>query len=81
VRRAKVAETMAMKAKVLVRVDRQAAIEAILALDAMVDALREREPKWPKKLKRKYKAARRELVLAIGNAALSTGLADFAVID
>jgi hypothetical protein len=74
-------ETNAMKAKVLVRVDRNAALEAIRTLDALGDALREHEPKWPRKLKRKYKQARRELVLAIGVAAHSTGIADLAVTD
>jgi hypothetical protein len=74
-------EICAMKAKVLVRVDRDAALEAIRTLDALGDALREHEPKWPKKLKRKFKEARRELVLAIGVAAHSTGVADLAVTD
>ena len=70
-----------MKAKILVRVDRDAALEAIRTLDALGNALREHEPKWPKKLKRKYKDARRELVLAIGVAAHSTGIADLALSD
>ncbi|HEY0301472.1 MAG TPA: hypothetical protein VGC36_09080 [Rhizomicrobium sp.] len=70
-----------MKAKVLVRVDRDAALEAIRALDALGDALREVEPNWPKPLKRKYKDARRELVHAIGYAADFSGIADCAVID
>ena len=70
-----------MKAKVLVRVDREAAVEAIRTLDALGEALREHEPNWPKKLKRKFKEARRELVLAIGVAAHSTGVSELAVID
>jgi hypothetical protein len=74
-------ENAAMKAKVLVRVDRDAALEAIRTLDALGDALREHEPHWPRKLKRKFKSARRELVLAIGVAAHSTGVAELAVTD
>lgn len=70
-----------MKAKVLVRVDRDAALEAIRALDALGGALRELEPNWPKHLRRKYKDARRELVLAIGYAAHYTGLDEPAVAD
>ncbi|MEJ0028190.1 MAG: hypothetical protein WDN01_19350 [Rhizomicrobium sp.] len=63
-----------MKAKVLVPVDRDAAVEAIRALDALGDALR--ETGWPKKLKRQYRQARRDLVDAIGYAALFAGIAD-----
>ena len=70
-----------MKAKVLVSVDRDAAVEAIRTLDALGDALREFEPNWPKKLRRKYKDARRDLVHAIGYAALFTGISDHAAID
>ena len=68
-----------MKAKVLVPVDRDAAVEAIRALDALGDALR--ETGWPKKLKRQYKDARRDLVDAIGYAALFAGISENAVID
>ncbi|MEI9887017.1 MAG: hypothetical protein WDN08_11060 [Rhizomicrobium sp.] len=70
-----------MKAKICVQVDRDAALEAIRTLDALGDALREFEPNWPKKLKRKYKDARRELVDAIGYAANFSGISDCAVID
>ncbi len=68
-----------MKAKVLVPLDRDAAVEAIRALDALGEALR--DIGWPKKLKRQYKDARRELVDAIGYAALFNGISDTAVID
>jgi len=68
-----------MKAKILVPVDRDAAVEAIRALDALGDALR--DIGWPKRLKRQYKDARRDLVLAIGYAANFSGIAERAVID
>ncbi len=68
-----------MKAKILVPVERDAAVEAIRALDALGEALR--EIGWPKKLKRQYKDARRELVDAIGSAALFAGIADSAAAD
>ncbi len=70
-----------MKAKIRVHVDRDAALEAIRALDAFGDMLREADLDWPKSLKRKYKDARRELVHAIGYAANFAGIADHAVID
>ncbi len=70
-----------MKAKVLVRVDREAAVQAIRALDALGDALREHEPHWPKQLKRTYKFARRDLLDTIGYAANFSGIAENAVID
>ena len=68
-----------MKAKVLVRVDRDAALQAIRALDALGDALG--DAGWPKKLKRQYKNARADLVEAVGYAAMFSGLGDSAVID
>jgi hypothetical protein len=66
----------AMKAKVLIHVDREAALEAIRTLDALGEALREGEVDWPKKLKRKYRHARRDLIQAIGYAALFAGVSD-----
>jgi hypothetical protein len=68
-----------MKAKVLVPLDRDAAIEAIRALDALGEALR--DSGWPRKLKRQYRHARRDLVDAIGHAALFSGIAEQAVVD
>jgi hypothetical protein len=70
----------AMKAKVLIHVDREAALEAIRTLDALGEALLEAEHDWPKKLKRKYRHARRDLVHAIGYAALFAGVSDRPVI-
>ncbi|HJW39918.1 MAG TPA: hypothetical protein VJ476_01675 [Rhizomicrobium sp.] len=70
-----------MKAKVLVHVDRDKALEAIRALDALGGALCELDADWPKSLKRKYKEARHGLLHAIGYAALTTGISDHAVID
>jgi hypothetical protein len=63
-----------MKAKVLVPVDRNAALEAIRALDALRDALREYEAHWPKALKRQYRDARRDLLDAVGIAAFHNGI-------
>jgi hypothetical protein len=71
----------AMKAKVLAHVDRDKALEAIRALDALGGALCALEADWPKSLRRKYKDARNGLVHAIGYAALTTGISDVAVID
>ena len=65
-----------MKARVLIHVDREAALEAIRTLDALGEALREVEPNWPKKLKRRYRQARRDLVHALGYVALISGVAD-----
>jgi hypothetical protein len=66
-----------MKAKVLVNVDRDAALEAIRALDALGDALGEGGG-WPKKLKRTYRDARAGLIEAVGYAALFNGLNEIA---
>ena len=55
-----------MKAKILVQVERDAALEALRTLDAMSAALKQHEPRWPKRLKRQYRQARQELVRAIG---------------
>ncbi|MBS0472326.1 MAG: hypothetical protein JSR60_14735 [Proteobacteria bacterium] len=63
-----------MKAKVLVNVEREAALEAIRALDALGDALA--ESGWPKKLKRTYRDARAGLIEAVGYAALLNGLSE-----
>ena len=65
-----------MKARVLIHVDREAALEAIRTLDALGEALREHEPNWPKNLKRRYRHARRDLVDALGYVALISGVAD-----
>jgi hypothetical protein len=59
-----------MKARILVKVERDAALEAIRALDAFGAALHEHERHWPKHLKRQYKQARHELVCAVGWRAL-----------
>ncbi len=65
-----------MKAKILVRVERDAALDAIRTLDALGDALAEHEPRWPKQLKRQYRQARDELVRAVGQRAHTSGVAD-----
>ena len=64
-----------MKAKVLVPVDRNTALEAIRALDALGAALSEHDRNLPKALRRQYMDARRDLVDAVGLAAFTTGLA------
>jgi hypothetical protein len=69
-----------MKAKVLVQVDRDSALEAIRTLDALGVALLEHERDWPKKLRRRYREARANLVDAIGWAAQANGV-DLAVLD
>jgi hypothetical protein len=63
-----------MRAKVLVRVDRQAALNAIRALDA----LNEQESGWPKNLRKRYAEARRELADAIGQWGFLNGVAELA---
>jgi hypothetical protein len=55
-----------MKARILVRVEREAALDAIRTLDALGAALREHDAHWPKQLKRQYKQARLELARAVG---------------
>lgn len=70
-----------MKAKVRIHVDRDAALKAILALDALGDALKASDADWPKPLKRAYRDARRDLVRAVGYAANIHGLADLPLID
>lgn len=70
-----------MKAKVLVPVDRNAALEAIRALDALRAALREYEPRLPKTLRRQVRDARRDLMDAIGIAAFSHGIDTLAAFD
>jgi hypothetical protein len=65
-----------MKAKVLVHVERNTALEAIRALDALGEALD--ESGWPKKLKRTYRDARAGLIEAVGYAALFGGLNEIA---
>lgn len=70
-----------MKAKVLIRVDRDSALEAVRTLDALGEALLENDARWSKELRRRYRQARRDLVRAIGWAAQTTGVADLAVVD
>jgi hypothetical protein len=65
-----------MAVKVLVSVDREAALEAVQALDALAIALSENEARWPKKLKARTRQAREKLVRAIGIRAFTAGLAD-----
>ena len=67
-----------MKARVLVRLDREIALDAIRALDALGGALLEHESDLPKRLKKQLKSARRELVRAIGWQARYLDLADSA---
>jgi hypothetical protein len=64
-----------MKVKVLVKVDREAALAAIYALDMLEVALRTKKPKWRKELKRSYKHARRGLIRAIGYVAETNSVA------
>jgi hypothetical protein len=64
-----------MKAKIVVQVERDAALEAIRTLDALGAALKESEARWPKRLKRRYKQARTQLVESLGWWARSHGLA------
>jgi hypothetical protein len=63
-----------MKAAVLIRVEREAALEAIRALDAFGEALLKHERRLPKKLRERYREARRGLFRATGAAAHSHGL-------
>jgi hypothetical protein len=65
-----------MRAKVLVRVDRQAALNAIHVLDSLSIALGEKHSLLPKKLRRKYVEARQELAAAIGYWAFCNGVAE-----
>lgn len=70
-----------MKAKILVSVDRDAALEAIRTLDALGVALLEYETRRPKKLRSRYQEARRDLVRAVGCRAHTSGVADLALFD
>ena len=70
-----------MKAKVLVRVERDAALEAIRTLDALGAALEENESGWPKRLKRRYKQVRDRLVEATGALAQRQGLEELGAFD
>jgi hypothetical protein len=70
-----------MKAKVLIRVERDAALDAIRTLDALGTALKQRDPRWPKQLRRRYEKTRHDLVRATGwwaefNALTDSGLSD-----
>ena len=60
-----------MRAKVLVNVDRQAALNAIHAIDAPLN-----EDGWPKKLRKKYAQTRDELVSAIGQWGIFNGVVE-----
>jgi hypothetical protein len=70
-----------MKAKVLVKVDRDEALDAIRALDELSTALQAHEPRWPKQLKRRYAKARHNLVRAAGRWAHCHGISDMAAQD
>jgi hypothetical protein len=59
-----------MRAKVLVNVDRQAALNAIRVLDALA----EQDSAWSKKLRKKYVEARQQLAGAIGQWGLYNGV-------
>ena len=67
-----------MKAKVKVSMDRDAALAAIRALDAMGDALGAASPDWPKPVKRSYREARRQLIEAVGYVAMTAGITELA---
>ena len=67
-----------MRAKVLVSVDRQSALNAIHALDSLSMALGEKQSLLPKKLRKKYVEARQELAAAIGHWAFCNGIAELA---
>jgi hypothetical protein len=69
-----------MRAKVVVKVDRDTAVEAILTLDALTEALHNGKPKLSKALRRRYKLARVELVQAVGFWAQCNGVSDAAPI-
>ena len=57
--------TVAVKG--LVQVARKAALKAVMAFDKMGGGLNARQAHRPKRLKRKYKEARHELLAAIGH--------------
>ena len=65
-----------MKARVIVGVDRDVALDAIRALDALGEALLAHTERLPKKLRRQYKDAREDLVRAVGFRAHFAGIAD-----
>ncbi len=65
-----------MKAKVILSVDRDVALDAIRALDALGEALLAHTERLPKKLRRQYKDAREDLVRAVGFRAHFVGIAD-----
>jgi len=70
-----------MKVKVLVKVDREEALDAIRALDELSTALQAHEPRWPKRLRRRYANARHNLLRAAGRWAHRHGIADMAAQD
>lgn len=70
-----------MKAKILVSVERDAALEAIRTLDALGTALKELEPRWPKRLRRRYEKTRHDLVRATGWWAACNAITDVSVLD
>ena len=65
-----------MSVKVLVHVDRKAALKAIRVLDDLSSALAEGDIRWPHKLIRNYQDARAELVDAMRHLASGIGIAD-----
>ena len=70
-----------MKAKILVRVERDAALEAIRTLDALGAALSSHNDDWPKHLKRQYRQTRDELVRAAGVRDHTSGIAALSLFD
>ena len=70
-----------MKAKILVRVDRDDAMEAILTLDALSTALQAHESQWPKRLRRRYKKTRHTLIRATGLRAYCSGISEATALD
>ena len=70
-----------MKAKVLVRVERDVALEAIRMLDDFGVALLEHEDRLPKRLRNRYKDVRRNLLDSLGFWAFCSGVADPSILD
>jgi len=70
-----------MAVRVLVSVDREAALEAVQALDALSTALLAHEAHWPKKLKSRTRHAREQLIRAIGIRAFTAGVVDSCVFE
>ena len=70
-----------MKAKVIVGVDRDVALDAIRALDALGEALLAHTERLPKKLRRQYKEARDDLVRAVGFRGHFAGIPEHSAAD